>query len=81
VWFVYLVECRDGSYYTGVARDVERRIAEHNAGRGARYTRGRGPVVVVAASRAMEKRAAYRLEHAVKQLPRRRKPAAVRRSP
>jgi putative endonuclease len=81
VWFVYLVECRDGTYYTGVARDVDRRIAAHNAGRGARYTRGRGPVVVVAASRAMEKRAAYRLEHAVKQLPRRRKAAAVRRSP
>ena len=77
MWFVYLVECRDGTYYTGVARDVERRIAQHNAGRGARYTRGRGPVVVVAASRAMEKRAAYRLEHAVKQLPRRRKAAAV----
>ena len=65
-WFVYLVECRDGTYYTGVARDVERRLAEHNAGRGARYTRGRGPVRVVAASRAMEKRAAYRLEWAVK---------------
>jgi putative endonuclease len=81
VWFVYLARCRDGTYYTGVARDVERRIAQHNAGRGARYTRGRGPVVVVAASRAMEKRAAHRLEHAVKQLPRRRKVAAVRRSP
>ncbi len=78
MWFVYLVECRDGTLYTGVARDIERRIAEHNAGRGARYTRGRAPVVVVAASRAMEKRAAYRLEWAVKQLPRRRKAAAVR---
>lgn len=80
MWFVYLVECRDGTYYTGVARDVRRRIAEHNAGRGARYTRGRGPVVVVAASRAMEKRAAHRLEWVVKQLPRRRKAAAVRRA-
>jgi len=51
------------------------------AGRGARYTRGRGPVEVVAASRAMEKRAAYRLEWAVKQLPRRRKAAALRSKP
>lgn len=75
---MYLLRCRDGTYYTGVARDVERRLAEHNAGRGARYTRGRGPMKVVAASRAMEKRAAYQLEHAVKQLPRRRKAAAVR---
>jgi putative endonuclease len=80
VWFVYLVKCRDGTLYTGVARDVERRLEQHNAGRGARYTRGRGPVVMVAASRAMEKRAAYRLEWAVKQLPRRRKAAAVRTS-
>jgi putative endonuclease len=80
VWFVYLVRCRDGTLYTGVARDVERRLEQHNAGRGARYTRGRGPVEMVAASRAMEKRAAYRLEWAVKQLPRRRKAAAVRTS-
>lgn len=78
MWFVYLVECRDGTLYTGVARDIERRIAQHNSGRGARYTRGRRPVVVVAASRAMEKRAAYRLEWRIKQLPRRRKAAAVR---
>jgi putative endonuclease len=81
VWFVYLVECRDGTYYTGVARDLDRRLAEHNAGRGARYTRGRAPVTILAASRAMEKRAAYRLEWQVKQLPRRRKAAAVRRQP
>ena len=52
MWFVYLLRCRDGTYYTGVARDVERRLAEHNAGRGARYTRGRGPMKVVAASPA-----------------------------
>ena len=76
-WFVYLVECRDGTLYTGVARDVERRVGEHNAGRGARYTRGRGPVKIVAASRAMEKRAAYRLEWSIKQMPRARKAAAV----
>ena len=76
-WYVYLIECRDGTLYTGVARDIDRRIAEHNAGRGARYTRGRAPVRVVAASRALEKRAAYRLEWAVKQLPRSNKAAAL----
>ena len=80
-WCVYVVECRDGTLYTGVARDVERRLEQHNAGRGARYTRGRAPVKMVAASRAMEKRAAYRLEWAVKQLPRRRKAAALRSRP
>ena len=76
-WFVYLIECRDGSLYTGVALDVERRVAEHNARRGGRYTRGRAPVRVVVASRALEKRAAYRLEWQVKQLRAREKPGAL----
>lgn|SRR5690606_16731155 len=79
-WYVYLVECRDGTLYTGVARDVERRVGEHNAGRGARYTRGRAPVRVIAASRALDKRAAYQLEYAVKRLPRTAKATAVRRA-
>jgi putative endonuclease len=76
-WFVYLVECRDGTLYTGVAMDVTRRLAEHNAGRGARYTRGRAPVRMVAASRALEKRAAYRLEWQLKQRPAGEKAAAL----
>jgi putative endonuclease len=77
-WFVYLVQCRDGTLYTGVALDVERRVAEHNAGRGARYTRGRAPVTFVAASRALEKRAAYRLEWHLKQLRAREKADVLR---
>ena len=80
-WFVYLVRCRDGTLYTGVAVDVSRRVAEHNAGRGARYTRGRAPVRVVAASRALEKRAAYRLEYELKRLRAREKAAALRAWP
>lgn len=44
-WYVYIVECADRTYYTGITNDLERRIDEHNAGKGARYTRGRGPVV------------------------------------
>jgi putative endonuclease len=43
-WHVYIVECADGTLYTGVATNVRRRIAEHDAGKGARYTRGRGPI-------------------------------------
>ena len=43
-WFVYIVECADRTFYTGITNDLERRVDEHNAGRGARYTRGRGPV-------------------------------------
>jgi putative endonuclease len=77
-WFVYLVRCRDGTLYTGVALDVKRRLAEHNEGRGARYTRWRAPVRMVAASRALEKRAAYQLECELKQLRARDKPGALR---
>ncbi len=42
--FVYILECADGTLYTGVAYDVEKRVAAHNKGRGAKYTRGRRPV-------------------------------------
>ena len=47
-WYVYLLECRDGSIYTGIATDVERRYAEHAAGKGARYTRSRPPLRLLA---------------------------------
>lgn len=45
-WWVYLLECRDGTLYTGCTDNIPRRIALHNAGRGAKYTRGRGPVIL-----------------------------------
>ena len=45
-WFVYIVECADGSFYTGITNDLQRRVDEHNAGKGARYTRSRRPVVL-----------------------------------
>jgi len=47
IWYVYLARCADESIYTGIALDVDRREAQHNAGKGARYTRGRRPVAVV----------------------------------
>jgi len=47
VWYVYLARCADGSIYTGIALDVDRREAQHNAGKGSRYTRGRRPVAIV----------------------------------
>jgi putative endonuclease len=67
-WFVYLVRCRDGSLYTGIARDVKARIAQHDAGRGARYTRGRGPLQLCAKRRCTSKSEALKLEHAIKRL-------------
>lgn len=67
-YHVYLVRCADGTYYTGLARDLERRLAEHNRGEGARYTRGRTPVQLVASRGGMSRSAAARLERAWKAL-------------
>lgn len=77
-WFLYLLECRDGTLYAGVAVDVARRIAAHNAGRGARYTRGRGPVRLLAHSPPLRRSEAQRLEHWLKRQPRAAKLDALR---
>jgi putative endonuclease len=69
-WFVYIARCNDGSLYTGIALDVQGRLAAHNAGFGAKYTRGRGPLSLCAHRRCDSKGAALRLEWAVKRLPR-----------
>jgi predicted GIY-YIG superfamily endonuclease len=69
-WYLYLARCSDGTLYTGIAVDVPARIAAHDAGRGARYTRGRGPLALCAVRRCTSKGAALRLEHAVKRLTR-----------
>jgi putative endonuclease len=74
-WFVYVARCSDGSLYTGIARDVAERIAAHDAGKGAKYTRGRGPLEVCAVRRCGSKGEALRLEMAVKALPRAAKEA------
>jgi putative endonuclease len=72
-WFVYIALCADGTLYVGVARDVAARIAQHDAGRGARYTRGRGPLTLLAKRRCPSKGDALRLELAVKRLSREQK--------
>jgi predicted GIY-YIG superfamily endonuclease len=76
-WYVYMVRCADGSLYTGIATDVERRVAEHNAGQGARYTRGRGPVTLVYREQVKDRPAALRREYAIKQLRATRKRALI----
>jgi putative endonuclease len=72
-WFVYVVRCRDGTLYTGISRDVDARLAKHNAGKGARYTRGRGPVALLHKERRSSQAAALRREAAIKALPRDKK--------
>ena len=69
-WFLYIARCSDGSLYTGIARDVTKRIALHDAGKGARYTRGRGPLRLLVTRRCRSHSEALRLELAVKALPR-----------
>jgi putative endonuclease len=78
-WSVYVVRCTDGTLYTGIARDVTRRIAEHNAGGrlAANYTRGRRPVTLVYREAAATRSAASRREYAIKQLDRQQKEALI----
>lgn len=78
-WQVYILRCADGSLYTGIARDLERRIAEHNAdnGLGASYTRSRRPVVLVYAESAADRSSASKREYAIKQLSREQKLALI----
>lgn len=67
-WFVYMLLCADGSFYTGISNDVARRAEAHNAARGAKYTRSRLPVKVVYCERCADRSAALRREAAVKKL-------------
>jgi len=67
-FYVYIVECRDGTYYTGYTPDIERRVKLHNAGKGAKYTRGRAPVKVVYAKGYRHRGDALRAEISVKRL-------------
>jgi putative endonuclease len=76
-WFVYVLQCADGTLYTGIARDVAARLAVHEAGRGARYTRGRGPLRLLAKRRCSSQGDALRLELAFKRLTREEKLALV----
>ena len=72
-WWVYMLRCRDGSLYTGVTTDVNRRFTPHRAGTGARYTRSHPPEAVVYREELPDKSAALRREAAIKRLPRAKK--------
>ena len=65
-YYVYILRCRDGSLYTGLTNDLPRRWALHVSGRGAKYTRAHPPEAVAALWRCADKRAAARLEYAIK---------------
>lgn len=77
-WHVYILRCGDGTLYTGFTDDVERRLAAHRSGRGAKYTRGRGPLELVYQEQVTDKSAALRREYQIKQLTRQGKERLLR---
>jgi putative endonuclease len=77
VWYLYLIECEGGSLYTGITTNVERRYAEHVAGKGARYTRMKKPVRLVGFRECGSKSDALKAELALKKLPANRKASTL----
>jgi len=74
-WSVYLLQCGDGTLYCGIALDVAARLVQHQTGKGAKYTRGRGPLALVYFEACVTKAEALRRERTIKRLPRAKKAA------
>ena len=67
-WYIYIVECSDGSLYTGITTDINRRLDEHNKGVGAKYTRNKRPVILKALFEANSRSEASKEEYRIKKL-------------
>jgi len=76
-WWVYIVRCVDGTLYTGISPDVEKRIRLHNEGNGAKYTAGRRPVTLVYSEKLTDRSVASKREVAIKKLSRTQKEALI----
>jgi putative endonuclease len=72
-----MVRCRDGSLYTGIATDIARRFAEHQSGKGAKYLRGRTPLILVYKKRIGSRSLALKIERIIKRMPKERKEGVV----
>jgi putative endonuclease len=72
-YYVYILECSDGTLYTGVTKNIEKRLAQHNSGRGARYTRGRLPLILVYSEKAGNIKSAMKQERRIRKLSRAQK--------
>ena len=72
-WFVYILRCADETLYCGITDDVPKRLEAHRSGKGAKYTRGRAPLELVYQEQCPDHSQALKREHAIKQLPRRKK--------
>lgn len=77
MWYLYILRCGDGSLYTGITTDVERRLEAHRQGKGAKYTRGRGPLELVFQEECGTHSQALKREAAVKRLSRQEKEAMI----
>ncbi len=77
-WVLYVLRCRDGTLYCGITNDLTRRLDQHNRGKGARYTRGRGPVLLLKSWSAVNQSAALKAELAFKALSREAKEKKLR---
>lgn len=76
-WHLYILRCKDGSLYTGITTDVEKRLEAHRSGKGAKYTRGRGPLELVYREQCGTHSDALKRELAVKALTREQKQALI----
>ena len=76
-WHLYVLLCKDGTLYCGITNDLERRFTQHSAGKGARYTRGRGPLTLLRSWPQKSKSAALRAEFSFKKLTRSAKDALL----
>jgi putative endonuclease len=72
-WTVYILKCADGSLYTGITNDLKTRLQKHECGKGAKYTRGRGPYKVVLSETHPDKSSALKRERTIKNLKKREK--------
>ena len=73
MWYLYILRCKDGTLYTGITTDVEKRLEAHQSGKGAKYTRGRGPLELVYKEECGDHSSALRRELEIKRLPREEK--------
>ena len=80
-WYLYILRCGDGTLYTGITTDVEKRLTAHRAGKGAKYTRGRGPLELVYQEQLPDHSAALKREHEVKALSRQEKEKLIKKTP
>ncbi|PKN68634.1 MAG: hypothetical protein CVU54_14215 [Deltaproteobacteria bacterium HGW-Deltaproteobacteria-12] len=76
-WVVYILRCRDNTFYTGITNNMAQRLLKHNQGDASKYTRSRLPVELLAVSRRLSRAEALRLEIKIKKLPRSKKLAAL----